>query len=297
MSIITIKNLTKIYSSGEGVFDLSFEVNKGEAFGYLGPNAAGKTTTIRVMLGFLNADNGSCRIDKLDCRKQAAIIQKNLGYIPGEVAFLDGMTGTKFLNFMAAMRGLKDRSRIDSLISRLDLDASGKIRRMSRGMKQKLAIIAAFMHDPAIYVMDEPTIGLDPLMRNTFIELILEEKRRGKTIFMSSHSFDEIERTCDRAGIIREGKLVAVEDINSLKAARRKVISVTVASDEDIGKLTESDLEIENISGKHIDVIVRDNFDSFIAALNECKVQGLDIKAQGLEQVFLKYYGQKKVKE
>jgi len=297
MSIITIKNLTKIYSSGKGVFDLSFNVNEGEAFGYLGPNAAGKTTTIRVMLGFLNADNGSCRIDKLDCRKQAAIIQKNLGYIPGEVSFFDGMTGMKFLNFMAAMRSLKNRSRIDSLISRLDLDTSGKIRRMSRGMKQKLAIIAAFMHDPAIYVMDEPTIGLDPLMRNTFIELILEEKRRGKTIFMSSHSFDEIERTCDRAGIIREGKLAAVEDINSLKAARRKVISVTVASDEDIGKLTESDLEIENISGKHIDVIVRDNFDSFIAALNECKVQGLDIKAQGLEQVFLKYYGQKKVKE
>jgi len=297
MSIIIIENLTKTYSSGKGVFDLSFKVNEGEAFGYLGPNAAGKTTTIRVMMGFLNADKGSCRIGELDCRKNAAGIQKNLGYIPGEVSFFDGMTGIKFLNFMAAMRGLKDRSRIDSLISRLELDASVKIRRMSKGMKQKLAIVAAFMHDPAVYVMDEPTIGLDPLMRNRFIELILEEKSRGKTIFMSSHSFDEIERTCDRAGIIREGKLVAVENINSLKAARRKVISVTVASDEDIRKLKESDLEIENISGNHVDVIVRDNFDSFIAALNKCKVQGLDIKAQGLEQVFLKYYGQEKVKE
>ncbi len=297
MSIIIIRNLTKIYSSGKGVFDLSFKINEGEAFGYLGPNAAGKTTTIRVMLGFLNADNGSCRVGELDCRKQAARIQENMGYIPGEAAFFDGMTGMEFLNFMAAMRGLKDRLRTDSLISRLELDTSGKIRRMSKGMKQKLAIVAAFMHDPAIYVLDEPTIGLDPLMRNIFIELILEEKSRGKTIFMSSHNFDEIERTCDRAGIIREGKLVAVEDINSLKAARRKVITVTVASDEDIRKLKESGLDIENISGNHIDVVVRDNFDGFIAGLNKCRVRGLDIKTQSLEQVFLKYYGQEKVEE
>jgi len=297
MSIIIIKNLTKIYSSGKGIFDLSFEVHEGEAFGYLGPNAAGKTTTIRVMLGFLNADKGSCSIGGLDCRNKAAIIQKNLGYIPGEVSFFDGMTGMKFLNFMAAMRGLKDRSRIKSLISRLELDASGKIRRMSKGMKQKLAIVTAFMHDPAVYAMDEPTIGLDPLMRNRFIELILEEKNRGKTIFMSSHSFDEIERTCDRAGIIREGKLVAVENINSLKAERRKVISVTVASDEDIRKLKEGGLEIENVSGNHVDVIVRDNFDSFIAGLGKCRVRGLDIKAQGLEQVFLKYYGKGEAEE
>ncbi len=291
MSIIIIKNLTKVYSNGKGVFDLSFEVNEGEAFGYLGPNAAGKTTTIRVMLGFLNADKGSCSIGGLDYRKQAAIIQKNLGYIPGEVSFFDDMTGMSFLYFMAAMRGLKDRSRIESLISRLELDASGKIRRMSKGMKQKLAIVTAFMHDPDVYLMDEPTIGLDPLMRNRFIELILEEKSRGKTIFMSSHSFDEIERTCDRAGIIREGKLVAVENINSLKAARRKVISVTVATDEDVRKLKESGLEIESVSGNHVDVIVRDNFDSFIAGLGKCRVRGLGIKAQGLEQVFLKYYG------
>jgi len=295
-TVISTRELTKHYGHTVGVEGLDLEVYRGELFGFLGPNGAGKTTTMRLLMGMLKPTGGSASVLGHDSWKESVSVNELVGYLPGDARLYDGLTGNETIAFISRFNNVRAETGI-ALADRFELDLSRKVAGYSRGMKQKLAIIAAFMHDPAIYVMDEPTIGLDPLMRNTFIELILEEKRRGKTIFMSSHSFDEIERTCDRAGIIREGKLVAVEDINSLKAARRKVISVTVASDEDIGKLTESDLEIENISGKHIDVIVRDNFDSFIAALNECKVQGLDIKAQGLEQVFLKYYGQKKVKE
>ncbi|WP_235601380.1 ABC transporter ATP-binding protein [Tissierella sp. P1] len=204
MSVITVSNLTKDYGKNRGIFDLSFEIHKGEVFGYLGPNGAGKTTTIRHLLGFLNADKGECHIGQLNCRTDAEQIQRDLGYLPGEIAFFDDMSGIGYLKFIANMRGMKNFEKMNELISYFELDPSGRIKKMSKGMKQKIGIVSAFMHDPSTLILDEPTSGLDPLMQNKFIELILNEKSKGKTILMSSHSFEEVERTCDRIGIIKK---------------------------------------------------------------------------------------------
>jgi len=290
--MIDIIELTKRYRSGKGVFDLSFAVKEGEVFGYLGPNGAGKTTTIRHLLGFMRPDRGKCTINGLDCRCEAARIQKVLGYLPEESAFFEDMTGLQFLTFMEDMRGIRDRSRRAALVDRFELEAAGRIRKMSKGMRQKLGLVAAFMHDPAVYVLDEPTSGLDPLMQNTFVELILEERERGKTILMSSHRFEEIERTCDQAGIIREGRLVAVEDVHSLKSTQRRVYIVTVGSESDIATIRAAGLEVGTVNQNRVQVIVTGDFDAFTRALAECKVLGLDVGAQNLEQVFMKYYGQ-----
>ncbi|WP_040378250.1 ABC transporter ATP-binding protein [Dethiobacter alkaliphilus] len=290
--MISVKGLTKTYKNGKGIFDLTFSVNEGEVFGYLGPNGSGKTTTIRQLMGFTNADKGTCTINGMDTRTQAKEIQKSLGYLPGEIAFFDEMSGTQFLQFMNDMRGVKDNTRKKQLIERFDLETDRKIRKMSKGMKQKAGLIAAFMHDPCVYILDEPTSGLDPLMQKTFIELILEERSRGKTVLMSSHSFEEIERTSDRAGVIREGKLVAVEDVHSLKASQRKAFLVTVASPADVDRLKVSELEIGKITGNQVEVYISSEYDRFIGVLADCHVKGLDVISQSLEQVFMKYYGQ-----
>jgi ABC-2 type transport system ATP-binding protein len=227
--MIEIQQLTKRYGPDKGVFDLTFQVQDGETFGYLGPNGAGKTTTIRHLLGFLNPDVGSCFINRLDCRKQAAEIQRFTGYLPGEIVFFNEMSGFEFLKLLADMRSMPSLTKRDHLIETLELDCQGKIRKISKGMKQKLALVAAMMHDPAVLILDEPTSGLDPLMQQRFVTIIQEEKAAGKTILMSSHSFDEVERTCDRTGIIRFGRLMAVEDIAVLRASQRKTYLVTFA--------------------------------------------------------------------
>ena len=172
MSVIALSHITKDYGGGHGVFDVSFAVEQGEVFGFLGPNGAGKTTTIRQLMGFLAPDSGTCTINGLDCRTQTAAIQKNMGYIPGEPALPDDMRGGEFIRFLAAYRGMRGTGRAGELCERFELDASGWIRRMSKGMKQKLGIVAAFMHDPKVLILDEPTSGLDPLMQNSFVELI-----------------------------------------------------------------------------------------------------------------------------
>ena len=182
MSVINIQNLTRDYGSKKGVFDVSIQVEKGEVFGFLGPNGAGKTTTIRHLMGFINPKIGSCQIDGLDCWKNHDEIQKRLGYIPGEINFFDDLTGKEFLKFVADYRDVGKDNRMQEMIERFELDTRSKIKKMSKGMKQKLGIVAAFMHDPDILILDEPTSGLDPLMQNRFVELIAEEKKKGKTI-------------------------------------------------------------------------------------------------------------------
>ena len=198
-NIIEIDHITKDYGNGRGVFDISFQVKKGEVLGFLGPNGAGKTTTIRQLMGFLRPDSGSVQILGMDCFHDAHKIAGSLGYLPGEIAFIDAMTGIKFIRFIANMKGMKDLGRAPELMERFELNPSAKIKKMSKGTKQKIGIICAFMQDPDILLLDEPTSGLDPLMQNEFIDLILEEKERGKTILLSSHIFEEVERTCDRA--------------------------------------------------------------------------------------------------
>lgn len=228
MEMIGVNNLTRDYGSGKGVFHVSFSIAQGEVFGFLGPNGAGKTTTIRHLMGFLRPEGGSCSINGLDCWKNAPEIQKNLGYIPGEIAFFPEMTGLQYLDFLRSYRGLSHTSRMKELMERFEVDARGKIRKMSKGMKQKIAIVAAFMHDPQVLILDEPTSGLDPLMQNRFTQLIQEERERGKTIFMSSHIFEEVEKTCHRICMIKDGKIAALDDPQTLSALHSRSYTVTL---------------------------------------------------------------------
>ncbi len=287
--MIEVHNLTQTYRSGKGVFNLDFTIPKGRIFGYLGPNGAGKTTTIRNLLGFANADSGYATINGLDCRKEAAKLQLMIGYLPGETAFLEDMSGTEFLRFMSDMRGTRDNTRRDDLIDRFALDPKGKIKKMSKGMKQKLAIITAFMHDPEVYILDEPTSGLDPFMQNVFLDLLEEERERGKTVLMSSHIFEEVQRSCDSAGIIREGYLVAVEDIDALNDVKSRTYTVTFADKGDIEKL--NNLQYRKISLNRVEITVGHNYRELFETLARCSVVGLYAPEQSLEDVFMKYYG------
>lgn len=288
--MISVNNLTVKYKSGKGIFGLNFTVKEGEVFGFLGPNGAGKTTTIRSLMGFMPADAGSCKIGGIDCWSGAKDIKEFLGYISGEIAFFDNMTGNEFLKFLTDMRGKKDGGRQAQLTEYFQLDARGSIRRMSKGMKQKLGIIAAFMHDSKVLILDEPTSGLDPLMQNKFVQLVLEEKKRGKTVLMSSHSFDEIDKTCDRAGIIKDGKMQAVESISTLKASQKKIYSVVFDKKADMQSLKEQGFELKNEYENTAEISIVGEADALIKALAKYRVISLDRKSQDLESVFMQYY-------
>lgn len=270
MNAIQIENLVRNYGTGKGVFDVSFHVKQGEAFGFLGPNGAGKTTTIRHLMGFLKPRSGKCIIDGLDCWNEREKVQAKLGYIPGEISFFDDMTGTDFLRFIAKYRRIGTQNRKEELLERFELDPSGKTKKMSKGMKQKLGIVAAFMHDPDILILDEPTSGLDPLMQSRFIDLIGEEKKRGKTILMSSHMFEEVERTCDRIGIIRKGRMVAVDAADTLRERHTRNYTVTLEN-ESAAMAFARDFEG-----------VRDGLKVTVTT------------KQSLEEIFMNYYGGEK---
>ena len=288
--MIKINHLTKDYGQQRGIFDLTFDVQRGEVFGFLGPNGAGKTTTIRHLMGFIHPNAGNCSINGLDCGTHSAEIQRNLGYMPGEIALPDDMTGLEFLHFVADYRGVTDWARVEQLMARFELDARGNLKRMSKGMKQKIGIVCAFMHDPQVLILDEPTSGLDPLMQNHFIDLVLEEKAKGKTILMSSHIFEEVERTADRVGIIREGHLVTVDSVAALKAAQRKRYAVSFASEKEAQAFAKEPLAVDLVKGKEVTVTVND-FQPFVAAMSRYTVVNIVAVEQSLEEIFMHYYG------
>lgn len=294
--MIQLNALTKTFKNGKGIFDLSFEVKRGEVFGFLGPNGAGKSTTIRHLMGFMKPSRGKAVINGRDCWKESAAIQHDVGYLPGEIAFPEGMNGLQFLKLLAGMRGMKNTMERDRLIEKLQFDVRTPIRKMSKGMKQKVGIVAAFMHDPAVLILDEPTSGLDPLMQSVFIELVLEAKDKGKTVMMSSHSFEEIDRTCDRAGIIKDGRIIAVEDVQRLQSMQRKIFDITVKSKQDIDRIRQSGLEVIHEEPQRIQVALQGNYDSFIQTLSGCQVVNMDVHAQKLEDIFMDYYDRKVTK-
>ncbi len=291
MSVININNLTKDYGNNKGIFDLSFKIEKGEAFGFLGPNGAGKTTTIRHLLGFLNPDMGDCTINGLDCRTHSSEIEKTLGYLPGEIAFLDEMKGIDFLKFLAVLKGMKDYTKMNELISFFELDPSGRLKKMSKGMKQKIGIVSAFMDNPDVLILDEPTSGLDPLMQSKFVELIDKEKKAGKTILMSSHSFEEVEKTCDRVGIIKNGRLVTIEEVATLKSSQRKQYIINFTSKGEAERFSKESFDVKEINGRHVTVSITGHISPLIKVLADYEISSFDIKTQSLEDIFMHYYG------
>lgn len=292
-SEICMEHLTKDYGNGKGIFDISLSVEEGEVFGFLGPNGAGKTTAIRNLLGFIRPDSGNCRIRELDCFVDACRIQEFLGYLAGEIAFPDDFTGRKLLEFIADMKGMADRSYMLELVERFELNPEGKVGKMSKGMKQKLGIILAFMNHPSVLILDEPTSGLDPLMQNRFVELILEEKRRGTTIFLSSHMFEEIERTCDRTAFIRAGHIVAVEAMADFRLKRRKEFILTFSDEGQAAALPADVFDIRSICGNKVTVSQKETLPVFLKQISSYPVVDMDVRTQTLEELFLHFYDKK----
>ncbi len=236
MNVIEVNNLTKDYGSGRGVFDVSIAVNKGEVFGFLGPNGAGKSTTIRHLMGFSKPDSGETLIfGKSTFKKYYEILDK-VGYIPGEIALPAGLTGYEFIRMMQDMQGVKNDAQLKRMLDMFELSDEvlyGDTKRMSLGVKRKLAVVTAFMHDPEVLILDEPTSGLDPVMQDVFVKYIHEEKARGKTILLSSHIFSEIDSTCDRIAIIKDGRIVSDFIADDLKHASKKYYDVRFKSEAD----------------------------------------------------------------
>jgi len=294
--VIQIKNLTKDFGGGRGVFDVSFDVGKGEVFGFLGPNGAGKTTAIRHLLGFSKPQSGSCAIVGLDCWKQPSKIQEHLGYLAGEIAYPEGMSGWQFIKQIADMRK-SDLKRAQELCDYFKLNATGKLKRMSKGMKQKMGLVIAFMHDPEIIILDEPTSGLDPLMQARFCDLVAKEKARGKTILMSSHMFEEVEKTCDRVAIIKQGKIVAEVNIKDIEHKKDKEFEIRFKDKKDTEAFTKQKYQFteKNIAKNRVKVIVHDeDINEFLAAVNKFKIEYISEIKFTLEKYFMQYYGEER---
>ena len=298
MKPIEISSVTKDFGKGKGVFDISFSVREGEVFGYLGPNGAGKSTTIRQLLGFVKPQKGSLRILEMDCFKQAAEIHKHIGYLAGEIAFVENMKGMEYIEFIAKMRGLTDFTRMKQLIELFELNPEGKIRKMSKGMKQKIALVTAFMDSPKVLILDEPTSGLDPLMQNRFVDLILEEKKKGTTILMSSHIFEEVERTCDRTAIIRQGRIVDTVEMTALSKIRNQIYTVTLADGGKAKQLCEvPQFNVQSQNGNVVKLLVNTNIADTLKIIADFEPLDLRVDKQSLEDVFLHYYGNKEARK
>jgi ABC-2 type transport system ATP-binding protein len=293
MSVLKVEHLTKDYGKGKGVFDISFELEQGEVFGFLGPNGAGKTVTIRHLLGFLRPQSGKTSIVGLDCWKNPKDIQRKIGYLPGEISFPSDMTGTQLIKFMADMRGLKDMTKVRKMSEQFDLDTSGDLKRMSKGMKQKIAIICAFMHNPEILVLDEPTSGLDPLMQSVFVNLIHAEKQNGKSIFMSSHMFEEVENTCDRVGIIKQGKMVNTVTPRDIRHAERKTFKIEFLNASDFESMRKEVFTLREMRPENNQIILDIDdaqINELLSALSRRRVKFISEIKHGLEEYFLGYY-------
>ncbi len=228
-AIIQTNQLTKSYGRSRGIIDVTFDIQEGEVFGFLGPNGAGKTTTMRTLMGLLRANSGSATIGGLDCWNQSTEVKKLVGYLPGEFTFDPGLRGAQIIEYLGHLRGGIDQAYVRSLVGRLDFDPSKKFREYSHGNKQKLGLVQAFMHKPRVLILDEPTSGLDPLNQQEFYKMVAEVHAEGRTIFLSSHILPEIEQTCDRVAIIREGRLVKIDHVSALKDIHQYDVEISFA--------------------------------------------------------------------
>lgn len=288
---ILIKDLTKDYGRNRGIFHISFKVPYGKTFGYCGTNGAGKTTTLRHIMGFIKADSGVVKVKGLDAWKDAEEIKKYIGYLPGEIAFPSVNNGSDFLKSQATFINLQDMSKAESTINALQLDPTANLKRMSKGMKQKTALVAAFMHSPEIILLDEPTTGLDPLMRNTFIDLIKKERDRGATIIMSNHMFDELEETCDYVAFLKDGHLIDIIDMDIIHNYPYKEYEITFADKESFKKIAKSKLiriikKEENLN-RLICEVKKTNTNKFISNLANVKIKLLKEVQLNLERFFM----------
>lgn len=291
--MIRISHMTKDYGQGRGIFDLDLSINKVEVYGLVGTNGSGKTTTMRHLMGFLAPDSGHCEIGGLNCRRSSRDIMKMVGYVPGQIDFPDVGSGTDFLKIQAQYSGITDMSYTEKLIDLFKIDTSAPLKRMSKGMKQKMALVAAFMSKPDVLLLDEPSTGLDPVMRDALIELILEQKRRGATVFMSSHIFKELEDTCDRVAFIRNGKLIDTvgRDVNAEDMP--KLYRVGFAEESQYNEfISRTKFQIESSNDKYnhlVAAVPMGEINGFIRELSDYDMRYMRYVPYSLEMYYRKF--------
>ena len=292
-TMIEIEGLTKSYGGKRGIVDLSLQVGEGEVFGFLGPNGAGKTTTIRILMALLRADSGRARVAGLDCWERSIDVKRLIGYVPGEPSLDPNLTGGQILEYFANLRGGVDQAYLKKLVDRFDLDTSRKFRQYSTGNKRKVVLIQAFMHRPRVLVLDEPTSGLDPLNQQEFDAMVREARDDGHTVFLSSHVLSEVEKTCSRIGIIREGRLVRVGGLHDLADIKRYEITITFAepvpSESFAGLDGVTSAETLN-NGSVIRIAVQGSADAVIKTAARYRVVSLTSIEPSLEDTFLRFY-------
>ncbi len=304
MSVIEVNHLTKDYGFGRGVFDVSFWVEKGEVFGFLGPNGAGKSTTIRHLMGFSQPDSGSTKLLGKDSFSHYHEVLNQVGYIPGEIALPAGLTGWEFIHMMQDMYGIHNDEMLKKMLDLFKLEDNvlkGDTKHMSLGVKRKLAIVTAFMSDPQILILDEPTSGLDPVMQQNFINFIVEEKKRGKTILLSSHIFSEVDATCDRIAIIKDGKIVSEFNADDLKHASMKQYRIVFKTHEEYQRFKDSFdrsvvtvIKDDGVRNKLLIAADDKYINQVISFLSDFEIKEFNNIKETLEDYFMKFYKEEK---
>jgi ABC-2 type transport system ATP-binding protein len=293
MPTIVTRRLTKDYGGGRGLNDLDLEVGAGEVFGFLGPNGAGKTTTIRLLMGMIRPSGGSARVFGLDCQREAVAVKRLVGYVPGELPDWGRLRGSEITASMAALRGRVDTAHVARLCEQLELDLGRRWRELSRGNKQKLALVLALMHRPELLILDEPTGGLDPLKQQVFYRLLAEARAGGATVFLSSHVLAEVEHVCDRVGIVRAGRLVTVATLEQLRRLRAYQVEVRFAGPPPVDQVrAAAGVTQVSVAGNRLACTVRGSFGPLLAAIAGQEVLTMASQEPSLEELFLAYYRQ-----
>lgn len=290
MSIIELQQLTKTYGSARGIKNLSFRVEEGEIFGFIGPNGAGKSTTIRTLLGLIYPTSGSAKIFGKDILLHGQEIKKEIGYLPSEVFYYDNMKVKDLLHYSASFYKKDCTKRMNELAALLELDVSKKIDDLSLGNKKKVGIVQGLLHEPRLIILDEPTSGLDPLMQQRFFELLLEENKKGSTILFSSHILSEVQRLCHRVAIIKEGELVSLEKMSTLKANNYKRFKLEAST-----AVEESSFAIEGVTelviqDKEVSFMYKGNLNAILRVIASIEIANLWIEEPDLEEIFMHYY-------
>ena len=290
MNAIEIRNLTKSYGKSRGVVDVNLDVNEGEIFGFIGPNGAGKSTTIRTLLAFIYPTSGSTRIFGMDCTKDSAKIKMNIGYLPSEVNYYDDMKVLELLIYSAKFYKKDCTKRINELSDIFELELNRKIDALSYGNKKKVAVIQALLHEPKLLILDEPTGGLDPLMQNKFFEVLGQENKKGTTIFLSSHILSEVQKICDKVAIIKEGKILKVEQIEKLRANKFKKFMIEFRNVDDRDKIAMPGIVNIEKKNSHIEFLYGGKINDILNNLAGMNVENMLIEEPSLEEIFIHYY-------
>ena len=287
-NILEVKNLTKNYGKSRGVIDVNLEIEKGTIYGFIGPNGAGKSTTIKCIMNLINKNSGEVFIDGKLFLKKNNELKNKIGYLPSEIHLYDELKVKEMIKYSESFYKKDCSKRVSELVNKLDIDTNKKIEELSLGNLKKLGIVLALMHEPEIVIMDEASSGLDPLMQEAFYEILLEEKKKGTTIFFSSHILSEIKRICDKVAIIKEGKIINIDDMNNIEDS--DVVRIKITSDYNKDIVKELKLSEDSIKNETLEFIYKDDINNLMKILSKYNIKKLLIEELDIEEIFIHYY-------